>query len=88
LKFQKSFVFVKVKSGHEQEVADKLITFDEVKEVHIIPGEWDILAIVATEREIVAPSDEKVFSLVMNKIGKIKNVKDTNTIIPQFSRVK
>ena len=87
-KFQKAFVLLKVVPGHEKRVADDLLKIDEVKEVHIVPGEWDILAVVSSKKEIVVPSDEKVYRLVIDKINKIKHIQDTNTLVSQLSKTK
>ncbi len=86
--FQKAFVLIKVSPGHEKEVVDDLMKIKEVQEAHIVPGEWDILAMVASQKEIVVPSDQKVYNLVMDKIVKIKHVTDTNTMVSQFSKSK
>ena len=86
--YQKAFVLLKVEPGHEKEVVDDLMKIDEVREAHVIPGEWDILAVVSSRKEIVVPSDEKVYRLVMNEIEKIKHVQDTNTMVSQFSKTK
>ena len=59
---QKAFVLIKTDPGREREVADKLNKLPEVKEVHIITGEWDILAVVETERELVLPTDKRCSS--------------------------
>ena len=88
LRIQKAVVLIKAKTGHEREVSEKLLKIAEVKEVHIITGEWDILVVVETERELVLPSQEKVLEVVMGKITKIRDVKDTNTLIPSFSKFK
>ena len=87
-KFQKAFVLLKVSPGHEKKVVDDLLKINEVKEVHIVPGEWDILAVVSSQKEIVVPSDEKVYRLVIDKINKIKHIQDTNTMVSQFSKTK
>ena len=87
-KFQKAFVLLKVSPGHEKNVVDDLLKINEVKEVHIVPGEWDILAVVSSQKEIVVPSDEKVYRLVIDKINKIKHIQDTNTMVSQFSKTK
>jgi len=63
-----------------------LFKIPDVKEVHIVPGEWDLLAIVEVERELVAPSDRKVYNLVMEGITKIRHIQDTNTMVSQFSK--
>lgn len=86
--FQKAFVLIKVDPGHEETVVEELMKITEVREAHIVPGNWDILAVVSSQKEIVVPSDEKVYKLVMDKIGKIKHIRDTNTMVSQFSRMK
>lgn len=87
-KFQKAFVLLKVSPGHEKDVIDDLLKIDDVQEVHVVPGEWDLLAVVNSQKEIVVPSDEKVYRLVMDKVGKVKHIQDTNTMVSQFSKSK
>ena len=87
-KFQKAFVLLKVAPGHEKKVVDGLLKIKEVQEAHIVAGEWDVLAVVSSQREIVVPSDEKVYRLVLDKISKIKHIQDTNTMVSQFSKTK
>ncbi len=86
--FQKAFVLLKVSPGHEKDVVDELMKINEVQEAHIVPGEWDILAVVSSQKGIVVGSDEKVYRLVMEKIVKIKYVQDSNTMVSQFSKSK
>jgi len=69
-------------------VLEELMNIDEVREAHIVPGEWDILAVVSSKREIVAPSDERVYRVVLDKINKIRHIQDTNTMVSQFSKTK
>jgi DNA-binding Lrp family transcriptional regulator len=86
--FQKAFVLIKTSPGHEKEVVDDLMKIREVQEAHVIPGEWDVLAVVSAQKEVILTSDQKVYNLVMDKIVKIKNVQDTNTMVSQFSKTK
>jgi len=86
--FQKAFVLLKVMPGKEEEVVDALMKIHEVTEVHIVPGVWDILAVVTSKKEVAIGSDEKVYRLVLEKIEKIKHVQDTNTMVSQFSKSK
>ena len=85
---QKAFVLVKVEPGHERDVMDSLMKLDEVREVHIVPGEWDIIAVVEAEKGIVVASDERVYDIVLDKIEKTKHVQDTNTMVSHFSKSK
>ena len=87
-RFQIAFVLVKVEPGHEKQVMDELLKLNDVKEVHIVPGEWDLLAIIETEREAVVPSDQKVYNVVMEGVEKIKHIQDTNTMVSQGSKSK
>lgn len=87
-RFQKAFVLLKVEPGHEKQVMDDLLKLKDVREVHVVPGEWDLLAIIETEREAVVPSDQKVYSLVMEGVEKIRHIQDTNTMVSQFSKSK
>jgi len=86
--FQKAFVLIRVEPGHEEDVVDALMKIPEVREAHIVPGDWDILAVVSSQKEIVVPSDKKVYKLVMDKISRIKHIRDTNTMVSQFSKIK
>ena len=85
---QKAFILIKAAPGHEEDVVDSLMKIPEVQEVHIVPGVWDIMAVVSTTKDIALPSDEKLYWLVLQKIGKIKHVQDTNTMVSQFSRTR
>ena len=86
--FQKAFVLVKVAPGHVEEVVDDLMRIPEVTEAHIVPGDWDIIAVISSKKEIVVPSDEKVYRLVLDRVEKIRHVQDTNTLVSQFSKTK
>jgi len=86
--YQKAFILIKAAPGHEREVVDDLMKIKEVQEAHVVPGEWDVLAVVNSQKEIVVPSDQKVYNLVMDKIVKIKHVQDTNTMVSQFSKTR
>jgi DNA-binding Lrp family transcriptional regulator len=77
-----------VTPGHENAVIDALLKIDEVQEVHVVPGEWDVLAVLNSKKEVIVPSDEKVYRLVLDKIEKIKHIQDTNTMVSQFSKSK
>jgi DNA-binding Lrp family transcriptional regulator len=86
--YHKAFVLVKADPGHEKNVVGSLMKIKEVREAHVVPGEWDIIAILSVPKEIVVPSDQKVYNLVMDQITKIKHVQDTNTMVSQYSESK
>jgi len=84
----RAFVLIETDPGKEKEVMEKLLEFDEVKEVHIYSGEMDLIAVLETEREIIVPSSKKIADFVIDKIQSIAQVQDTETIIPTYSKTK
>ena len=88
LRIQKAFVLLQADSGRTRDVEAKLFNLEEVKEVHIITGEWDLLAVIETNRDFVSTTDERVLDVVLDKITRIPHVRRTNTLIPSFSRFK
>lgn len=84
----RAFVLIETDPGKEKEVMEKLLKFDEVKEVHIYAGEMDLIAVLETEREIIVPSSKKISDVVIDKIQSIAEIQDTETIIPTYSKTK
>jgi len=84
----RTFVLIETDPGKEKEVMEKLLEFDEVKEVHIYSGEMDLIAVLETDREILVPSSKKVTDFVMDKIQSISEIQDTETLIPTYSKIK
>jgi len=83
----RSFVFVKVKVGREEETVKNLLQIPEVKEVHEITGDFDLLCVLETEETLVYPW-KKVTEVVIGKIRKMDGLTDTRTIIPFSSKIK
>ena len=84
----RAFVLIETDPGEEKKVLEKLLKFDEVKEVHLYAGEMDLIAVLETEREIVVPSSKKITDFVIDKIQSIGQIQDTETIIPTYSKTK
>ncbi len=68
----------------EDELMERLLEVDEVKSVHIINGEYDILAVVEVDlREKPIFSTIQELSLhVIREIRQIEGIRDTSTIVP------
>jgi len=87
----RAFVFVDVAPGKEKKVLEKLLKYDEVVEGHMITGQYDVLVVLEFElygREIFSSFQETASKFVVEKIRKLRDVLDTNTIIPSFSVTK
>lgn len=85
---ERSFVLINVEAGKEERVMNELLRFNEVKEVHEITGEKDILVVLETKRDMVAPGSERIANFVTHKIARIHGVTETDTIIPTASKIK
>ena len=59
----------------EQGVMEELKMMEEVKEVHVLFGEWDLLV------KLKMPNPEMVGTFVMENIRSIKAIKLTSTMI-------
>jgi len=70
---------------------DRLLKYDEVAEVHLIPGQYDLLVVLEFElygREIFVSPQEAISKFVIEKIRTLRGVLDTNTIYPTLSMTK
>jgi len=69
-----AFVIVKTDVGHEKAVAKELAKIDEVSEVYLLTGEYDILV-------RVDPKDPStVIDLIAEKLRKVGGIQETRTI--------
>ncbi len=84
----RAFVFIRSAPRREKEIAEKLLTYDEVKETHIVAGKWDVLAVLEVRRDFLDRTQRKVLDFVIEKLETIPGVQDTSTVIPEFSKTK
>ncbi len=74
--------------GKESAVADALWNLEEVKEVHIIPGRQDILAIVEVGRHLLEPDSQSIYWFILDKMKGIPSIVDMETLVPIVSLSK
>ena len=70
-----AYLLITVGSGREKDIAETLKNYNEIKQVHILFGEWDIIALVEVD------SPEHLGTFVMEKIRTLPGVKLTSTMI-------
>jgi len=68
------FVLISAAPAHEHEVYTKVSKTSEVVEVHLLFGEFDLIA------KIEAEDFEKLGEIILEKIRSIKGVIDTKTL--------
>lgn len=69
------YVLIALKATDEQRIYDKLSAMKDIKETHILFGEWDLIA------KIQAKSPEALADFVIAKIRTLQGVKLTSTLI-------
>ena len=70
-----AYIMVRVDAGKERDVLKQVSGFPEVKDAHIIYGEWDLIL------KIEAKNIEDITAFVVDKLRKVDAVKLTSTMI-------
>jgi len=83
----KAFELIRAQTGREELLMRRLMKIPQVRETHLLAGEWDVMATLAFEEQPVDPR-EHFLNLVTGKIRKMPLVRDTNTIVPAMSRMR
>ena len=83
-----AFLHVSVESGREDRVVEKLFAYREVKEVHIVPGDFDLIVKIAMNRELIESETEVIGHFIQDKVRRLPGVVKTKTIIPISSKQK
>jgi DNA-binding Lrp family transcriptional regulator len=71
-----AFVLIRSDSGTERELLENLEDYDEIAEIDMIYGEWDIIAKIEMEGDVTALND-----FILSKIRPLAGVKQTSTLI-------
>ena len=83
-----AFLHVSVESGKEDRVAAKLFAYREVKEVHLVPGDFDLIVKIVINRELMESETQVIGHFIQNKVRRLPSVVKTKTIIPISSKQK
>jgi len=83
-----AFVLINVKAKSEYRIMDKLFVHNEIKELHSVHGDVDILAKVVLTRDLLSSDAEIIGQFVHDNIRGISGVNSTQTLIPGHSKIK
>lgn len=84
-RYARAFIYLRTKLGKESSVADELWKVPEIKEVHIVPGKYDILALAEVERKFLESDPQSIYWFLVSRIENIPYIEDTSTVIPVVS---
>ncbi len=82
------FILMNVQAKKEIKLIDKLFELEEVREVHSVHGDVDLLVKVVLTRDLLSSDAEIISQFVHEKVRQLPGVKSTNTLIPGLSRIK
>ena len=71
----KAYVLIAIEGADANKVAKELTHIDEIENVHLIYGEYDLIA------EVKGKTLVDLRELALSKIGKVKGVIKTSTLI-------
>ena len=83
-----AFIQLLVQARKEDRIIEKLFELDEVREIHSVHGDIDILVKVALTRDLLVSDAETIGQFVHENVRQISGVNSTKTLIPGFSKVK
>jgi DNA-binding Lrp family transcriptional regulator len=71
----KAFLLISAEIGRERDVASELHSIQNVKEVHVTYGVYDVIA------KVEADSPEKLKETITNRIRSLEHIKSTLTMV-------
>ncbi len=83
-----AFVLIIVKAKSEYRIMDKLFVHNEVRELHSVHGDVDIIAKIVLRRDLLSSDAEIIGQFVHDHIRGISGVSSTQTLIPGYSKMK
>lgn len=85
-KIMKAYVLINTTVGREKEIMNGLEELSGVKQVHLLAGEYDVLAELELHVKLdpihLYNTDEEIMTLVTEKIRKVPGITGTRTVIP------
>ncbi len=82
------FILMNVQASKEIKLMDKLFEREEVKEVHSVHGDVDLVVKVVLTRDLLSSDAEIISQFVHEKVRKLPGVVSTKTLIPGISKIK
>jgi DNA-binding Lrp family transcriptional regulator len=86
LKSVRAFSYLKVRGGDLDRIRRLLTDLPEVKELHFLTGDWDILVVLEFPPE--STNKRRVLDFVTERIRSIPEVLDTSTLVPEYTVTK
>ena len=83
-----AFVLMNVSARKEYRIIDKLFELKEVREIHAVHGDVDIIAKIVLTRDLVSSDAQIIGHFVHTHVRQLPGVVSTQTLIPGVSKIK
>jgi hypothetical protein len=83
-----AFILMNVDARREFRIIDRLYELEEIREIHSVHGEFDIIAKIVLTRDLITSDAETIGHFVHNQVRQLSGVVSTQTLIPGFSKIK
>ncbi|THB73868.1 MAG: transcriptional regulator [Desulfobulbaceae bacterium] len=83
-----AFILMNVEGRHEEKILDKLLALDEVREIHSVHGNIDIIIRVKLMRDLLSSDAELISQFTQSTIRQWNGVVSTQTLLPGVSHLK
>jgi len=82
----RAFSYLKIRGGDLDRIRRLLEGFAEVKELHFLTGDWDMLVVLQFPPS--TSNKRRVLDFVTERIRGVPEVLDTSTVVPEYSVTK
>jgi len=82
----RAFTYLKIRGGDLDRIRRLLEGFPEVKELHFLTGDWDMLVVLQFPPS--TSNKRRVLDFVTERIRGVPEVLDTSTVVPEYSVTK
>ena len=79
----RAFTYIKVRGGDLDRIRDILLSFPQVREMHLLTGDWDVFVVLEFDGQ--RSNKRQVLDFVTERIRGIPEVLDTSTLVPEYS---
>ncbi len=79
----RAFTYLKVRGGDLDRIRELVLGFPEVKELHLLTGDWDVFLVL--EFSTTGNAKRQILDFVTDRIRGIPEVLDTSTLVPEYS---
>ena len=83
-----AFILMNVSARWEERIIKKLFALDEVREVHSVHGNSDVLVKIMLKRDLLCSDAETISQFVHDQVRQLTGIVSTQTLIPGLSKTK